>query len=135
MFNFDYITKEDIKEHNPSWPKILDHPYIILIVGSSASGKTSALLNLINLNQKSTQSYFTVPKNIRINSRHYFVVRIPNKREIQQTPFNHSSDLDFKDFMNLYKICTAKPHSFLVINATLSSGKYSRFRKNLLERI
>ena len=135
MFNFDSITKEDIKEHNPSWPKILDHPYIILIVGSSASGKTSALLNLINLNQKSTQSYFTVPKNIRINSRHYFVVRIPNKREIQQTPFNHSSDLDFKDFMNLYKICTAKPHSFLVINATLSSGKYPRFRKNLLERI
>ena len=48
MFNFDYITKEDIKEHNPNWPEILDYPYIILIAGGSGSGKTNALLNLIN---------------------------------------------------------------------------------------
>ena len=48
MFNFDYITKEDIKEHNPNWPEIPDHPYRILIVGGSGSGKTNALLNLIN---------------------------------------------------------------------------------------
>ena len=48
MFNFDYITKEDIKEHNPNWPEIPDHPYRILIVGGSASGKTNTLLNLIN---------------------------------------------------------------------------------------
>ena len=48
MFNIDYITKEDIKEHNPNWPEIPDHPYKILIVGGSGSGKTNALLNLIN---------------------------------------------------------------------------------------
>ena len=48
MFNFDYITKEDIKEHNPKWPEIPDHPYRILIVGGFGSGKTNALLNLIN---------------------------------------------------------------------------------------
>ena len=48
MFNFDYITKEDIKEHNPNWSEIPDHPYIIMIVGGSGSGKTNALLNLIN---------------------------------------------------------------------------------------
>ena len=48
MFNFDYITKEDIKEHNPNWPEIPDYPYRILIVGGSGSGKTNALLNLIN---------------------------------------------------------------------------------------
>ena len=48
MFNFDYITKEDIKQHNPKWPESLDHPYRILIVGGSGSGKTNALLNLIN---------------------------------------------------------------------------------------
>ena len=45
MFNFDYIKKEDIKEHNPNWPEIPDHPYRILIVGGSGSGKTNALLN------------------------------------------------------------------------------------------
>ena len=43
MFNFDYITKEDI-EHNPNWPEIPDHPYSILIVGGSGSGETNALL-------------------------------------------------------------------------------------------
>ena len=48
MFNFDYITKEDIKEHNPKRPEISDHPYLILIIRGSGSGKTNVLLNLIN---------------------------------------------------------------------------------------
>ena len=48
MFNFDYITKEDIKEHNPTWPEIPDNPYRILIAGGSGSGKANALRNLIN---------------------------------------------------------------------------------------
>ena len=48
MFELDYITKEYIKQHNPNWPEIPEHPYIILIVGCSGSGKTNALLNLIN---------------------------------------------------------------------------------------
>ena len=47
MFNFDYITKEDIKEHNQNWSQTLDHPYR-LIVGGSGSTKAKALLNLIN---------------------------------------------------------------------------------------
>ena len=50
-----------------------------------------------------TQSYFAVPKNIRVNSRHYFITKLPNKRELQQIAFNHSSDIDSKDFMNIYK--------------------------------
>ena len=48
MFNLDHITKEDIKEHNPNWPEVLVYPYRILIVGCSGSGKTNAMLNLIN---------------------------------------------------------------------------------------
>ena len=50
MFNFDYITKDDIREHNANWPQIPDHSYKILIVGRSGSVKTSALLNLLLLN-------------------------------------------------------------------------------------
>ena len=48
MFNFDFITKEDIKEHNPKWFEIPNHPYWILITGGSGFGKINALLNLIN---------------------------------------------------------------------------------------
>ena len=43
---------------------------------------------------------------------HYFIMKIPNKRELQQIAFNHLSDIEFKDFMNLYKKCTVKPHFF-----------------------
>ena len=62
-------------------------------------------------------------------------MKIPNKQELQQIAFNHSSDIDFKDFMNLYKKCTEKPYSFLVTDATLASDNPLRFRKNLSERI
>ena len=48
MINFDNVRKEDIKEHNPSWPQIPEHPYRILIIGGSGSEKTEALPNLIN---------------------------------------------------------------------------------------
>ena len=62
-----------------------------------------------------TQSYAAAPKNIRLNSTHYFVMKISDKRELQQVAFNHSSDIDFQDFMNLYKKCTAKPYFFLLL--------------------
>ena len=48
MINFDDVTKEETKEHNPNWPEIPDHPYRILIIGGSGSGKTNSLFNLIN---------------------------------------------------------------------------------------
>ena len=79
-----------------------------------------------------TESYFKVPKDVRLNSTHFFIMEIPNKREIQQIALNHSSDIDFKDFMNIYKKCTAKPYSFLVNGTTLPSDDPLRFRKNLL---
>ena len=71
--------------------------------------------------------YFAVPKNIRLNVTHYFIINIPNKQELQQTGFNHSKDIDFKEFMNVYKNYTAKSYYFLVIDATLVSDNRSRF--------
>ena len=232
MINFDDYTNENKIEHNSKWPYIPDHPYRILIVGSSGSGKTNALLNLINnrpdidkiylyakdpyeakyqylinkrekvgldhfkepkafmeysndmqdvyenienynsgkklkilivlddmiadmINNKQlnpvvtelfirsrklnisivfiTQSYFKVPKDVRLNSTHFFIMKIPNKRELQQIALNHSSDIDFKDFIKIYKKCTAEPYSFLVNDSTLPSDDPLRFRKNLLK--
>ena len=225
MINFDDYTNGNIIEHNSKWPYIPDHPYRILIIGGSGSGKTNALLNLINnypdidkrylytkdqylINKREkvglnhfndpkafmeysndmqdvykniegynlmkkrkilivfddmiadminnnklnpivtelfirgrkfnisivfiTQSYFKVPKDVRLNSAHFFIMKIPNKRELQQIALNHSSDIDFKDFMNICKKCTAEPYSFLVNDIILPSDDLLRFRKNLL---
>ena len=231
MINFDDYTHENKIEHNLNWPYIPDHPYRILIVDGSGSGKTNALLNLINnqpdidkiylyakdpyetkyqylinkrekvgldhfhdpkafmeysndmqdvykniedynpikkrkvlivfddmiadmINNKKlnpivtelfirgtklsiyfvfiTQSYLKVQKDVRLNSTHFFIMKIPNKRELQQIALNHSSDIDFKDLMKIYKKCTAKPYSFLVNDTTLPSDGPLRFRKNLL---
>ena len=79
-----------------------------------------------------TQSYFKVPKDVRLNSTHFFIMKIPNKRELQQIALNHSSNIDFKDFMKIYKKGTKEPYSFLVNDTTLSSDDPLRFRKNLL---
>ena len=231
MINFDEYTNENNIEHNLKWSHTPDHPYRILIIGGSGSGKTNALLNLINnqpdidkiylhakdpyetkyqylinkreqvgqdhfndhkafmeysndvqdvykniedynpvkkrkvlivfddviadmINNKKldsivtemfirgiklnisivfiTQSYFKVPKDVRLNSTHFFIMKIPNKRELQQIALNHSSDIDFKDFMKIYKKCTKEPYSFLVNDTTLPSDDPLRFRKNLL---
>ena len=59
-----------------------------------------------------TQSYFKVPKDVRLNTTHFFIMKIPNKRELQQTAISHSSDIDFKDFIKIYNKCTDKPYHF-----------------------
>ena len=69
-------------------------------------------------------------KTIRLNATHYFTIKIPNKRELQQIASSHSSDIDFKDFMKLYKDYTKETYSILVNNTTLCSDNPLRFRKN-----
>ena len=66
-----------------------------------------------------TQSYFKEPKDTRRNSTHFFIMKIPNRRELQQIALNHSSDIDFKNLIKIYKKCTAEPYSFLVNDTTL----------------
>ena len=78
-----------------------------------------------------TQSYFNVPKDIRLNSTHFFIMKIPNERELQQIALNHSSDISSKDFIKIHKKCTAEPYSFLVNDVTLASDNPFRCRKNL----
>ena len=230
MINFDEYTNENRIKRNLTWPYIPDHPYRILIIGGSGSGKTTALLNLINnqpdidkiylyakdpyeakyqflinkrervginrlndrkafieysndmhkvykkidnynpykenkipivfddmiadmINDKKlnsivtelfirgrklnislafiTQSHFKVPKDVRSNSTHFFIMKIPNKRELQQTAINHSSDINTKDFIEIYRKFSDKPYSFLVIDTTPPSNNLLRFRKNL----
>ena len=231
MISFDNCVNENKNKHNNNWPYIPDHPYRILIIGGSVSGKTNLLLNLIekqpdidkiylyakdpyeskyrylinkregvgidhfkdpkafieysngmhdvyknidkynpykenkilivcddmiadmihNKNLNSivtelfirgrkrnislvfiTQSYFKVPKDLRLNTSHFFIAKMPNKRELQQITINHSSDISTKDFANIYRKCTDKPYSFLVIDTILASNNSLRFRKKIL---
>ena len=60
-----------------------------------------------------------MPKTTRLNVTHYFIMKIPDKRELQQITSNHSSDIDFKDFIKLYKDYIKEPNSFLANNTTL----------------
>ena len=77
------------------------------------------------------QSYFKVPKDVTLNSTHFFIMKISNKRELQQIALNHSSDIDFKDLMKIYKKCTKEPYSFLVNDTTCQSSDPLIFRHNL----
>ena len=210
MINFDECTNENKINHNPNWPYIPDHPYRILIVGGSESGKTNTLLNLIN-NQpdihkiylyakdpyedkyqiliKKRESvglkHFIDPKafieysndmhdvyenindynpdkenkisivfddmiadmidnkklnsivtelfirDVRLNTTHFFIMKIPNKRELQQIAIDHSSNINTKVFIKIYNKCTDEPYSFLVNNTTLSLDDPLRFRRNV----
>ena len=78
-----------------------------------------------------TQSYFKIPKDVRLNTTHLFISKIPNKRELRQIVINHSSDISTKDFINIYRKCTAEPYSFLVNDTALASDNPLRFRENL----
>ena len=59
-------------------------------------------------------------------------MKTPNNREAQQIAFNHSSDINYKGFLNFYKKFTAKPNYLLVTDITLTSGNSLPFRQNLL---
>ena len=65
------------------------------------------------------QSYFSVTKDVRLNSTHYMVMRINNKIELQNIAINHSADFDYTDFMKMYREYTKELLNFLKINIIL----------------
>ena len=76
-----------------------------------------------------TQSYFSVPKDVRLNCTHYILFKLNNRRKLQNIVINHSADIDYKDFIKTYRVCTKEPFSFLTIDNT----KYNKFIKNFDE--
>ena len=77
------------------------------------------------------QSYFSVSKDVRLNSTHYLIMKINNKRELQKIAINHSADIHYKDFMKICKECTREPYNLLTIDTTLPMRDSLRFRKYL----
>ena len=79
------------------------------------------------------QSYFRTPQDARLNSTHYLLMKIQNKRELQNITQDNSGDIDFKDFLKIYRDCTNEPYSFMTIDTTLCSSDPMRFRKKFSE--
>ena len=79
-----------------------------------------------------TQSYFSAPKDVRLNSTHYLIIKINNKREFQNIATNHYSDIDYNDFVKIYRECTREAYFFLTIDTALPVSDPLRIRKNLL---
>ena len=75
-----------------------------------------------------SQSYFSVPKHVGLNSIYYVIFKVNNKRESQSIAFNHSADIDYKDFLKTYRNCTKGPYSFLLL--ILPVNDPMRFRKD-----
>ena len=77
-----------------------------------------------------TQSYFSVPKEARLNSAH-LIIKISNKKELRNIAINHSADIGYKDFVKIYRECAKEPHSFFIIDTILPADGLLRFRKSL----
>ena len=77
-----------------------------------------------------TQSYFSVPKEARLSSTYYLIMKINNRKDLQQIAIDHSADIDYKDFLKIYRNCKKQPFSFLTINTTLPANDPMKFRKN-----
>ena len=95
--------------------------------------KLNPIVTQLFIRCRKLDTYFKVPKDVRLNCTHIIILKIPNNKKLQQIAFHYSSDIDFKDFMKIYKKCTAEPYYCLVNDTTLPSDNPLRFRKNLLE--
>ena len=69
-----------------------------------------------------TQSYFFVPKDVRLNSTHYLIMKINSKRELQNIAINHSADTDYQDFIKIHREYTKEPYNFLTTDTTLPAS-------------
>ena len=82
-----------------------------------------------------TQSYFSFPKAVRLNSSHYMIIKINNKRDVQNITINHSADIDYEDFIKIYRECIKESFNFLTIDTTLTSNNPLKFRKKFFDTL
>ena len=139
--DIDEVYK-NIEEYNPNKKRKLLIVFDDMIADMLSNKKLNPIVTELFIRGKKlnislvfiTQSYFAVPKIIRLSSTHNSFMKISNKLELQKIAFKNSSDIDFKDLINHYKKCTAKPYYFLVIDAILASDNPFLFRKILLDK-
>ena len=79
-----------------------------------------------------SKSYFSVPKNVRLNCMHYYIMKISNQIELSNIAQNHTSDIVYKDFLKMHRNYTKKPYDFFTIDNTLPSDNSLKYHQNLL---
>ena len=129
-----------IDDYNPSRKRKTLIVFDDMIADSMTNKKIQAILKELFIGCKKvnislvfiTQSYFSVLKDVKLNSTHYLIKRINNRKKLQNIVINHSVDIDYNDFMRIYRECTRETYSFLTMDTTLSAGDPLRFRINLL---
>ena len=132
-------VNEDIDEYNPTTRRKILIVFDDMIADIMSNKKFQAVAKELFVRCRKlnislvfiTQSYFPVPKDVRLNPTHHLIMNINNKIELQNIAITHSVDVDYKDFMKIYKECTKELYSFLTINTTLPASDRLRFRKNL----
>ena len=77
--------------------------------------------------------YFSVPKDVRLNTTHYFIIKINSQKELKNIAINHSGDIDYQHFKKIYSECTKEPFNFLTIDTMLPASDPLIFRKNLFD--
>ena len=130
---------ENIDECNPRRRRKILIVFDDMIAGIMSNKKFQAVVKELFIRCRKlnislvfiTQSYFSVLKDFRLNSTHYLIMKINNRKELQNIAVNHSADINDKDFMKIYRECTKEQHSFLTIDTTLPTSDPLRFRKNL----
>ena len=130
---------EDIDDYNPSRKRKILIVFDV-IADITTNKKFQAIIKKLFIKCRKlnislafiTQSYFSVPKDVRLSSTRYLIMKINNKRELQNIAISHSADIDYKDVVKIYRGCTKEPYSFLTINTTLPASDPLRFRKKFL---
>ena len=131
---------ENIHDYNPSRKRKILIVFDDMIADIMSNKKFQAIIKELFIRCRKvnislafiTQSYFSVLKDVRLNSTHYLIMKINNRKELQNIAINHAADIDYKDFVRIYREYTRKPYSFLTIDTTLPASDPLRFRKNLL---
>ena len=112
---------ENIDDYNPNRKRKILIVFDDMIADITSNKKLQAIIEELFIRCRKlkivfiTQSYFSVPKDVRLNLTHYLIMKINKKRELQNTALNHSADIDYKDFVNTYRECTRNPYAFLTI--------------------
>ena len=132
---------ENIHDYNPSRKRKMLIVFDDMIADIMTNKKFQAIIKELFIRCRKvnislvfiTQSYFSVPKDVRLNSTHYLIMKINNRRELKNIATDHSADIDYQDFKKIYRECTKEPYNFLTIDTTLPASDPLRFRKNLFD--